>query len=241
MTDVKPGQAFPSDLATEYDQIMFILNQSLAFVRTATLVQVKAVTNNGEIAIAGTVDVQPLVKMLDGLGNTSRHSIVYGLPYLRMQAGVNAIILDPKVGDIGIAVFADRDISKVKVTKAEAPPGSWRRFSFPDGLYLGGVLNPVPTQYLRYHDGGISVFDKNGNKVELTSDGIKITDKFGHIINMVSGKIQITGNVEITGTLSATGSITAGQGTGDQVGLQTHVHSGVQSGASSTNAPTAGT
>jgi hypothetical protein len=47
--------------------------------------------------------------------------------------------------------------------------------------------------------------------------------------------------VDVIGDLQVTGEVTAGYGTGDQVGLQTHKHGGVQTGGGSTSAPTAGT
>src|SRR6185312_7579436 len=68
-----------------------------------------------------------------------------------------AIILDPQVGDIGIAIFADHDISSVAANKAQANPGSWRRFSMADALYVGGLLNGVPGQYVQFSSAGIEL------------------------------------------------------------------------------------
>jgi hypothetical protein len=39
------------------------------------------------------------------------------VPYFRVQGGADAIIIDPKVGDLGIAVFCSRDITGVKRSK----------------------------------------------------------------------------------------------------------------------------
>ncbi|MGH7084381.1 MAG: hypothetical protein ACREFN_05250, partial [Acetobacteraceae bacterium] len=64
---------------------------------------------------------------------------------------------------------------------------------------------------------------------------------------LVAGTISTTagtwgdGHGTITGSLSATEEITAGQGGGESVGLQTHSHGGVQSGGASTASPNAGT
>lgn len=71
-------------------------------------------------------------------------------------------------------------------------------------------------------------------------------------INLVSGSITISiggsqvmeitsAGVAITGTLTATGEITAGQGGGDQVGLQTHLTTGVSGGTGTSGPPKAGT
>lgn len=234
-----PGYLYQANEGTAHDQLMFIIQQTLALVRTATLVKVKKVSTKDEVGPVGQVDVQPLVKMYDSLGNTTEHDTIHGLPYLRIQGGKNAIILDPKEGDIGIAVFADRDISTVKTQKDVAQPGSWRKFSFADGLYLGGVLNPKPEQYVRFFDKGIEVIDKNKNKIEMTDAGLKLTDAFGHIINMKQSRIEIAGDVVVTGTIKSTGDITA-RTAGGQVTVGTHKHAGVQTGGGTTAPPIPG-
>jgi hypothetical protein len=64
------------------------------------------------------------------------------------------------------------------------------------------------------------------------------------VVGMNSSKqvyITAPGGVVITGGLTATGDVVAGQGTGDQVGMQTHRHAGVSAGGSQTTAPVAGT
>lgn len=195
------GQQTPDDSTSDYNVVAFIINQFLGRVRTATLVQVKAVTNEGGVSPVGFIDAQPLVNQIDGVGATTPHGTIFNLPYFRLQGGTNAIILDPKVGDIGIAIIADRDISAVKTTKAVASPGSFRKFDLADGVYIGGVLNGTPDQYIGF-----------------TDDGIKLADKNGNVIQMKPGSIAITGNVTVTG------SFFAGFGGADQVGLQSHRH-----------------
>lgn len=156
------GLQNPESGATEYNALAFLVRQILAGCNFATLVQVKKCTNNGGVAAVGTVDVQPLLNQQDGFGNAVPHGRLYSLPYVRVQGGVNAIIIDPAVGDIGIAVFADKDVSVVKSTKAQASPGSGRRFSMSDGLYIGGVLNAAPTNYVQF----------SGNNINVTSTGV---------------------------------------------------------------------
>lgn len=135
----------------------FLIKQMIGQISTATLVQVKAVTNAGALAAVGFVDVHPLVNQIDGLGNSVPHGVIYHVPYFRIQGGGNAIILDPQVGDIGIAIFAGQDISSVKASKARSNPGSRRRFNMADALYIGGVLNGVPTQFVRFSASGIEL------------------------------------------------------------------------------------
>ena len=127
-----------------------------------TICMVKKVSTNGGVAAVGTVDVQPLVKMVDGQQQTTSHAMVHGLPYVRMMGGKFAVILDPQAGDIGIVMTSDRDISTVKQTMKESPPGSQRSKNISDGIFIGVCLSEKPTSYVR--------FDNNGN-IELSPDG----------------------------------------------------------------------
>lgn len=168
----------------------FLIRQLLAETHVATLVQVVGCTNSGADVAVGFVDVQPLVDQIDGSGKPIPHGVLHRLPYLRMQGGANAVILDPQAGDIGIAVFAERDISRVKATQAQAAPGSNRRFDMADGLYLGGVLNGVPTQYVQFNANGINVttpgtFSVQANAIAfnsrtLTHNGVNVGSTHVH-------------------------------------------------------------
>lgn len=182
----------------DYNSQAFLVASLLAKQQTSAVVQVKAVRGGGMDAV-GFVDVQPMVAQIDGAGNTTPHGTVHNLPFFRLQGGANAIILDPQPGDIGLAVFASRDISAVKSTRAPAQPGSRRRFDMADGLYIGGFLNGAPTQVIAF-----------------TAEGISVTSPT---------KVTITApTVAVDGDLTATGGITAGFGGGASVTLQHHTH-----------------
>jgi len=185
----------------------------LGELATATVVQVVAVTNAGGVEPVGSVDVLPLVRQVTPDGDGVPHGTVFGLPYMRMQGGANAVILDPQVGDIGIAVFASRDISSVKATKAEALPGSARTFDYADGLYIGGVLNGVPTQFVQFAAAGITI--KSPTKVTIEAPAIEL-------------KGPVTG----TSTAAFTGDVT-----GASKSLSTHRHGGVTTGGGQTGVP----
>lgn len=96
--------------------------------------------------------------------------------------------------------------------------------------------------------GEIVIQAQQGQMIKMTADGkLAITANADTSIT-ISGKlaisaneVDISGNVVVTGGITATGNITAGQGGSDQVGLQSHKHGGVSSGASQTLAPVAGT
>lgn len=206
------GAADFQSFGSRFSANWFLVQQALAQIESATLVLVKGVTSDGALAIAGTVDVQPMVNQIDGNNNAVPHGIVYGLPYFRMQGGANAVIIDPEVGDIGLAIMANRDTSRVRATKAPANPGSRRRFDFSDGIYVGGLLNGIPTQFLRFSASGIELVSTTGIKLHAPTVTIEATN------------LNITADVAITGNLTVTGAIIAGSGGADQVGLQTHLH-----------------
>lgn len=157
MPDTFAGQLNPEAWGSHFNLMDFVTRQILSGTATVGLAQVKAVTNNGELAIAGTVDVQPLVSLSDAAGKLTPHGTILELPYSRIQGGISAMIMDPAVGDIGVVVFCAHDISAVKQSKAPGPPGSRRRFDWADGVYIGWVLNGLPTQYFRFAPDGIYV------------------------------------------------------------------------------------
>lgn len=151
------GQKDLQSQSSDYNARTFHIRQELSKLSTSTLVRVESVNVEGRISPVGYVDVKPLVDQMDGQGNPVEHGIIYNVPYVRIQGGANAFIIDPQVGDIGMCNFADRDISRVKENKAPSLPGSKRLMSMADGLYTGGLLNGTPERYIIIDDDGIEV------------------------------------------------------------------------------------
>lgn len=254
------GTLTPNEGLGDFNALTYLVWQILARINTATLVKVTAVTNTGGVSPVGFVDVQPLVNQLDGSGKQVPHGVVHQLPYLRMQGGANAVILDPQAGDIGIAVFASRDISTVKSTKAQANPGSDRMFRMADGLYIGGVLNGVPTQYIQFDSSGITINSQNDVTVSCANANVtaSASAKIDAPSTEITGTLKVDGAVtmlqtldvaalasvgalassgaagasSMTGDLSVTGDVTA-----NGTSLHTHVHGGVTTGSGDTGAP----
>ena len=108
-----PLQA-PRNVASDYAALQFVVDQLLHRMQTAMPVRVMAVTNDGGVDPVGRVDVLPLVNQVSGDGQAIPHATIFNVPYSRLQGGTNAVILDPQVGDIGMCLFASRDISAVK-------------------------------------------------------------------------------------------------------------------------------
>ena len=184
---------------------------------TALPVEVTAV-HGGGVSIIGTVDAKPLVKIMCADGQTAEYPELYNLPFMRYQGGANAVICDPQVGDIGIAVFASRDISAVKRARGHAPCGSLRRFSLSDGMYVGAILDGIPSQYIHFDTAGITILSPK--KITLEAPEILIDSPI----------IRVTGNFEQTGTKGQhstfSGNIvtTGGDIKADTVSLKEHIH-----------------
>lgn len=222
------GTQTPESRNSEFNAIEFVITQLLNKRNYTTLVQVMAVRSAGEVAPVGFVDVQIMVNQIDAAGNSMPHGIVNNVPYFRLQGGANAVIIDPQVGDIGMATFADRDISSVKANRAISNPGSKRRADIADGLYTGGFLNAAPTQYIRFTDSGIEVVSPTNVTVRAPTINMIGTDS----VTLQSTSIILDGPV--TGT---TGAIFTGDVTGQGTSLHTHKHGGVQTGGAQTSAP----
>ncbi len=128
-------------------------------------------TYGGGVDAAPTVDVQPLINQVDGLGSPTNHAPIYGLPVSRVHSGSGAIISDPMAGDDYVMSVADRDISKYLASGQQSSPDSKRRGSLSDGILHHAVRSPKPTQYLFFKPaGGFVVADSAGNEVETFPD-----------------------------------------------------------------------
>jgi len=243
------GQQTPTSADSDFNAQSFIVWSILARVRTMQMVKVMGVTNAGGISPVGFVDLLLLVNQVDGVGNAVPHGTIYHCPYFRLQGGANAIIIDPQVGDIGWAGFADRDISSVIANKGQANPGSRRMFNMADAVYFGGMLNGVPTQYIAFSSSGIAMVSPT--KITLQAPLIEADASTSFTVNSpqsnFSGAVIIQGllswlsgmtgsgggaaSAVITGVVQFIGSVFAN---GKRVD-DTHTHGGVQSGTSNTN------
>jgi Phage protein Gp138 N-terminal domain len=173
-----------------FNQLSFIIQQAISKLQTATVCEVLSCTNDGGVSPFGFVSLQPLVSQVDGAGNTIPLPMLNNIPYFRLQGGANAVIIDPQVGDLGIAVFASRDLSQVKANQAQSPPGSARQYDLADGLYLGGFLNAAPTQYLQFNSDGVTLLTPQ--KLTLQSTGDTEITASGDADVTASGTLTLT-------------------------------------------------
>jgi len=127
-----------------------------------------------------TVDALPMVTQVDPSGAKIGNSTIFGCPVFRLQRGASAIIMDPVPGDIGFLAVCDQDITIARTERTESVPGSKRRHSMSDGIYLGGVLNGQPSEYMQFTGGGINI--KSNGPVNI--NGLQV---------MANGQLQLVG------------------------------------------------
>ncbi|MUH03192.1 baseplate assembly protein [Bombella sp. ESL0387] len=170
------------------------------------LVQVKAV-HAGQASITGMVDVQPMVHQQDKQGKPHPRQIIHNVPYLRIQGGSSALIIDPKPGDIGFIIISGRDHTHAVTTRQPSPPASFRQFAMQDCVYVGGFLNNGPDQFIQATDSGWRIVTPGTVSIE-------------------AAKVQANCDIETSGDVKA-GSIS----------LKQHAHGGVQAGGGKTSPP----
>lgn len=186
------GKKTPYSGQSPVNAIGFIIQQALQNVSTAVPVKVQAVYPSDT---TGYVDVLPLIGTIDGKGEFVKPVTLYHLPYSRIQGGNAALIIDPVVGDRGLAIFTDSDSSSVDAKSNEPQkPASFRRFSQSDGFYIGGFLNQKPQTYIEIKQDHTTVINSTGGvtingtvtvKGDVIADGISLK---GHTHTGVHGE-----------------------------------------------------
>ncbi|MBS4773138.1 MAG: hypothetical protein KHX55_02545 [Proteobacteria bacterium] len=203
------SQRQPNTTSSDYNSLNFAIWQQLAQVNTMELAVVVAVNDDN------TLDAKPLLNTLTPDNEAVEPTVIHNIPYLRIQAGGNAIKIKPQIRDIGLIGYCQRDISGILSSKGQANPQSNRKFSNSDAVYIYSVVNLAaePIRYIEISDNQITV---NGN-VPL-------------VIN--ASAMTVNADLTVNGNIKATGDVTAGS-----ISLKNHLHGGVTPGDGLTGAP----
>lgn len=236
MTDTT-GQWNPSDLWTQQKNILFMIKQQITKIATAAIVQVVDCTNAGGLSAVGTVTVQPLINQMTGAQIPIPHGKLFKVPYYRIQGGLNAIILDPQPGDIGLCIFTSRDSTIVRTNalgqglallKSFFSPSTKRQYDWSDGWYFGGFLNAMPTQFVQFNGNDINVLAISQINLTAPTVNINASSKF----NVVSPDSEFSATIHTPGTITGDTDVIA-----DGISGKGHTHSGVTAGSSDTGPP----
>lgn len=176
----------------------WVIQNLLRKINTAQLVKVVAVEPTA--GTVGFVDVVPMLQQTDTRGVLVDNVTMFRLPYLRAQGGKSALILDPAVDDIGLAVFSQRDITATIATRELGAAPTNRAFDAGDGLYLGGFLNADPTQYIEFLPDAAGIKLLTPGDLSITCSGSMDAQVGGDLTVRVSGamSVEVGGNIDVT-------------------------------------------
>lgn len=225
----------PQDTATDANSQQFLMHQFLMGKSFITLAIVTSVSDSGEV-----VSVKPMVEGFTGGGDLIPNSVIHGVPVWRLQRGASAVIMPPIEGDIGLIAICDRDITAVKKTKQSALPGSNRTHSYSDAIYLGGVLNAEPSQYVKFANDGIDivsplVVNVNGDIVSINAESRAEINAPNILLNgeVGQGEGSYGGTAHFKNKVTSDVDFQAGE-----ISLIGHRTSGVEPGSGTSGTPT---
>ena len=234
-----PPLTYNTPILCEYDKVISQFNSLITNVNTAMPCKVVAIEKQEQrgVNIVGFVDIQLMIEQTNGQKKGNETAIICNVPYIRIQGGTNAVIIDPEINDLGVAIFSSRDITNFKEARRQTPPATWRKFSISDAIYIGGIRNQKPVQYIHFRNDGIEIYSPkrvhittptvlidSDNTTINTSAKTTINANGGCEINAETtnnGNVQINGNTKISGNLLVGGIIgqTGEAGGGGNVSL----------------------
>lgn len=173
----------PQSNSNDAEAQAFMFSQLLSGLFFIELVQVKAIRGSAPNLV---VDIAPLVTQRDRTGAMIDNGTIHNAPVWRLQRGSSAVIMDPVVGDIGLALICDKDTTIARANRKQSLPGSFRAHSRSDAIYLGGCLNGQPSEFIEFTGTGINIKspgDVDINGLKVLSDGrLQLVD--GSIVDL---------------------------------------------------------
>jgi len=190
--------ARPEQTVAGAAQDMYIINNLIANIHTMMPVKILSVTVPPDsLAPIGRCEVLPLVQQIDGSNNVYPMGKIINVPYLRVQGGSNAIVIDPQVGDVGLCGFCERDISIVKRTGELSAPDTRRKYDINSAVYMFTMMSGAPTQYIHFKSSGIDIKttgDLNINGLIIKADGTLVTKDGDTVDKHSHGGVQSGGS-----------------------------------------------
>ena len=200
-----------------------------------TALPAKVLSFNGH-----TVSCQVMINRVNANGQEITIPPLVDVPAQFPHAGGFCITVPIKAGDEGLVVFSSRCIDGWYASGSQSKPLDNRINDLSDGFFIVGC-NSVPNKIPDFYNDGASMQTDDGSThIRLTEGTIYIkgnikhegdTDQIGNY-NQNGSFNQSDGNTNSTGTITAE-DVKTNRG----VDLNTHVHTDVQSGSSTTGAP----
>lgn len=148
--DTRKGAQDAYSTTSTVNQTRFQTTQALKRdVQTSYLARVDKCESTEETSGATYVALTPLTAQTDAEGKKLEMLSIPKIPFVRVQQGIAAFVLDPVPGDIGVVSVCKHDISPIKQGVTEpVPPGSPRNFSQSDSVLMGAVHTKTPTNHI---------------------------------------------------------------------------------------------
>lgn len=224
------------------DTIDISIQAALANLHTATIARVESVG-------AKTISVRPVINRVVK-GQVIQLPEFTEVPPVFMQGGTSYTAHPIAVGDYCLLVLTERCFDAWYEGQDFRQPAEFRMHDYSDGLAIVGVLP---------RGGAITIPDVITQIGDTYQEG-----NYEHVGNRTqagdhtqTGDLTLTGNMVVDGNITCTGTIAAGNFTGlnggtmtsdvtiqtnqdvvaSGISLNSHTHSGVQSGPDSTGGP----
>ena len=190
-----------------------------------------------------TIDCKPVISRLVN-DKTVDLPVFIEVPIINFLGGSSSIQMPLAVGDYAVLFVVERCFDEWYSGNDFKPPLEARIHDYSDCIALVGLKNmsgelDIPTVIKMmgdaYQEGN---YEHLGNRTQ-TGDYILTGNQ------IINGNLTVNGNIKCTGTISASnftgldgGSMTSSSDIiSDGISLQSHTHSGVQSGGSNTGIP----
>lgn len=179
-----------------------------SYVNTVQPVEITAI--NGD----GTVNVKPLLQNKTTNGDVLHPVEIYNIPILSLKGNNCSLVFDVAVGNQGLLIAGQYDITDYKKTKAVSGKPTNRTYSYSDGFYLPMTLTDKQDNKMTINYGNSSITLKD-SQVDISTTTANINADTVNLAGGGSGVARIGDKVSVqvmSGSSAGTweGTITEG-------------------------------
>lgn len=207
-------QIFPPDLTDVLE------NMSKEIFKTLNCVQIGEIQSydtDNQTATVKLVIKQVLTETVDGVKTLQDHPLLLECPCMVLTGGSAYLSMPISAGDSCLVLFNDRDIDNWFKDGLEAPPNTYRRHDYSDGLAIVGVRNEknAITSYLT---DGVRLRLNTNDLMQIRPANVLIqtlTSSINLITNAINSIATLwthTGSMLITNGLAVYGTVTGTAG-----------------------------
>lgn len=179
-----------------------------SYVNTVQPVEITAI--NGD----GTINVKPLLQNKTTNGDVLQPVEIYNIPVLTLKGNNCSLVFDVAVGNQGLLIAGQYDITDYKKTKAVSGKPTNRTYSYSDGFYLPMTLTDKQDNKITINYGNSSITLRD-SQVDISTTTANINADTVNLAGGGSGVARIGDKVSVqvmSGSSAGTweGTITEG-------------------------------